>query len=336
MDPKVVKVSSLELSHRAAAPATWDPKTNQLELTWSTAGVRMKAWRGEIGDYWEELGLDAGEVRLDRLQRSAVLKSHGRSEGDYGPPRVVRMEEQVGSVKEAWLANGAGHARVELIGRDDLKWFRDGVAEGHFRSVSVGYKVYRYRWAGDNAEDGLPIYRAIDWEPFEISFIPIPEDFVAGVRSHSGAHSTTFETHTMDPKKAGGTATTATQPGTPAANAPAQGTATELETRAATPAGGEGATQPARSEQPATPAQPAAPVAATTSTTENLATRAPAAQGPVAFDATAPAAVAERARAAEINRMAAISWVPGIRELATRAIAEGTSVEAFRAAAVER
>jgi hypothetical protein len=48
------------------------------------------------------------------------------------------------------------------------------VADGTLRSVSVGYRVHRYETVTD-PRDGT-VHRAVDWEPYEISVVPIPVD----------------------------------------------------------------------------------------------------------------------------------------------------------------
>ena len=55
------------------------------------------------------------------------------------------------------------------------------IADGTLRAVSIGYRVHRYDQRPDPVS-GEMIYRAVDWEPFEISIVPIPVDRDAQVR----------------------------------------------------------------------------------------------------------------------------------------------------------
>jgi phage head maturation protease len=55
------------------------------------------------------------------------------------------------------------------------------VQDGIIQNVSVGYNVYRYEKT-EAVENKIPTFRAIDWEPFEISFVPMGADDGAGTR----------------------------------------------------------------------------------------------------------------------------------------------------------
>jgi len=55
------------------------------------------------------------------------------------------------------------------------------VVDGTLRSVSAGYRVHRYEQRRESA-GGETIFRAVDWEPYEISMVPVPIDYEAMVR----------------------------------------------------------------------------------------------------------------------------------------------------------
>jgi phage head maturation protease len=46
------------------------------------------------------------------------------------------------------------------------------IADGTLQSISVGYRVHRYEQISDPAT-GQTVHRAVDWEPYEISVVPI-------------------------------------------------------------------------------------------------------------------------------------------------------------------
>lgn len=58
------------------------------------------------------------------------------------------------------------------------------IKAGHLRNVSVGYIVHTYDVTEKAGE--RPLYRATDWEPMEISIVPIPADAGAQIRSNEG------------------------------------------------------------------------------------------------------------------------------------------------------
>lgn len=136
------------------------------------APVRMYSW--EDGRVEEVLSFDDGHVRWDRINSGApVLDNHQR----YGSIE----DTQIGVVLRAWKDGSAGRATLQFDdeGKSDRIWKK--IIKKQFRNISVGYNVYSYR---KTERDGqLPEYRAIDWEPMEISMVPVPADYNAGVRS---------------------------------------------------------------------------------------------------------------------------------------------------------
>ena len=60
--------------------------------------------------------------------------------------------------------------------------FRD-IAAGIIRNVSVGYRVHRYEI--EKRDGQVELWRAVDWEPMEISAVAIGADPGARVRGES-------------------------------------------------------------------------------------------------------------------------------------------------------
>lgn len=152
-----------------------DNNAREVDLVFSTgADVVRRDWQTS-GRYIERLSLQPGHVRLDRLNRGApLLNAHANYE----------LANQIGVVvdRSARVVNGEGHARVRFSKRDDVEpIFRD-VKDGVIRNVSVGYVVHKY--SETLGKDGqLPVRMAIDWEPYEVSLVPMPADAGAQVRS---------------------------------------------------------------------------------------------------------------------------------------------------------
>lgn len=162
----------LPMQARAASfqPSTLNEADRTIELVWST-GVsvrRVDFWTGRA--YYEELSLDPSAVDLTRLNGGApLLNSHANRE----------LGDQIGVVERAWLDGNEGRALVRFSARDDVAAILADVKDGIIRNVSVGYAVRKYQ-----IEEGdIPIYRAIDWEPMELSLVPIGADAAAGTRS---------------------------------------------------------------------------------------------------------------------------------------------------------
>lgn len=161
------------LSLRAAVrPETVDIEARTVELTWTT-GAQGRRWNWDVGYYLEELEVSDTAVRLERMNNGAPLLSvHNQWE----------LRSVLAVVERAWLENGEGHAVVRFSQREDAdEVFRD-VKDGILRNISVGYSVHRYVLV-EGGDDTMPIYRAVDWEPMEISIVPVGFDDGAKVRS---------------------------------------------------------------------------------------------------------------------------------------------------------
>ncbi|MEX5626073.1 prohead protease/major capsid protein fusion protein [Pseudomonas marginalis] len=161
------------LSLRAAVrPGSVDIDARTVELTWTT-GAKGRRWSWDVGSYMEELDVSEGAVRLDRLNNGApLLDTHNQ----------YQLSAVLAVVERAWLDCGEGHALVRFSKREDADVVFKDVVDGILRNISVGYAVHRYEVV-EEEDDKLPTYRAVDWEPLELSLVPIGFDDGAKVRS---------------------------------------------------------------------------------------------------------------------------------------------------------
>lgn len=155
-------------------PETLDEKTRTVEVVWTTGarGLRQGNW----GSFYEELAIEPENIRLDRFIGAVVLDQH-RHDSIRNTLGVIDRANPVkssnGKVKE-WRAL----ARFTKDAIDILEKIRDGF----LRHVSVGYLVDRYQEL-EERQNNLPIFRAVDWSPAELSFVTVPFDAKASVRS---------------------------------------------------------------------------------------------------------------------------------------------------------
>ncbi|MBW6398921.1 terminase [Roseomonas sp. HJA6] len=166
----------LILAQRAiTAPATVDRAARTVEVVWST-GARARNFVPALGLITEELEMSPNAVRMDALRsgRAPVLDTHRR-----GGARDV-----LGRVTAARLERGRGYATLQFSTAADVEPVWQRIADGTLRAVSVGYRVHRYVPRPD-AATGETIQRAVDWEPFEISVVPVPVDRDASVRGEA-------------------------------------------------------------------------------------------------------------------------------------------------------
>lgn len=162
-----------ELRLRAQfVPKSLDKEKRTIDVVFATdTPVRMYSW--EDGPVNEVLSFEEGHVRLERINGGApVLDNHDRSKGTKGV---------LGVIEKARIENGQGIATLRFSSRASNNELWQDIEEGIIRGVSAGYRVFKYEIT---KEDGkLPVYRAIDWEPFEISMAPVQADPLSQVRS---------------------------------------------------------------------------------------------------------------------------------------------------------
>lgn len=163
----------LEPLTRAAEfrPDSFNDSARTVEVVWSTgAGVQR---RGPQGIFTEILSLDPGHVSLSRLNGGSVLNGH--RQGD--------VRDVIGTIVKAEIRDGKGVALIRLSARDDVKPVLQDIKDGILRHVSIGYRVNR--WTDGTDSKGGRTRTAVEWEPFEISLVPVPADPGATTRSQN-------------------------------------------------------------------------------------------------------------------------------------------------------
>lgn len=151
-------------------PASVNAEKRTVELVWTTgARVLRSSWGDQ---YLEELEVSERAINLTRLNSGApFLNSHAQNS----------LSDVLGVVERAWVQNGEGRAVVRFSERPEVEGIWKDVSLGIIRNVSVGYRVNKFERVGES--DGVPVMRATDWVPFEISAVPVGADQHAGFRS---------------------------------------------------------------------------------------------------------------------------------------------------------
>ncbi len=142
---------------------------------WTTgATVRRTDW-WDGTEYDEVLSVEPGAVRLERLNRGApFLDAHC----SYALASVI------GSVVPgtAKIADGQGTATIRLSKAEGVADTVQKIREGVICNVSVGYWVHKVvKTEGDRGT--VDRWDVVDWEPLEISAVPIPADPGSQIRS---------------------------------------------------------------------------------------------------------------------------------------------------------
>jgi hypothetical protein len=153
-----------------------DEEACSFDVVWTT-GATVRRRRLFDDDIDEQLVVSEGSVRLDRLNSGApFLDTHN----------AWSLAGMLGVVEEgsARIEGGRGHARVRLSDRDDVEPVWRDIRAGIIRNVSVGYRVHRFEIERRDGE--VDLWRAVDWEPMEISAVPMGADPDVHVRSAEG------------------------------------------------------------------------------------------------------------------------------------------------------
>lgn len=175
-------IVNLPVIGRAAEvrPETIDAAARTIDVVWTTGAiVRRLDWSGwDPVEYDEELVVDPGAVRLDRLNAGApFLNAHS----------AHAVEDVIGSVVpgSVRIDAGVGTATIQLTTAADAQGVVQRILDKSLRFVSVGYRVHQYEITRIDGQRDL--WRAVDWEPMEISAVPVPADAGAQIRSDPGA-----------------------------------------------------------------------------------------------------------------------------------------------------
>jgi hypothetical protein len=278
-------------------PSTFNEADNTIDVVWTT-GARGRRWDWyNDTQYEEELVVTPEAVDMTRFDKGVVqvIDNHDIGGG---------LKSIIGIAIRGSIQNGEGSATLRLSTRPELAGIIGDIRAGIIRGVSFTYRVSKYEITrAIDRTDGInvPLYRAVAWEPYEISFVTVPFDAGASSRSApQDGHPCEFITRApalSAPSNQDDNMTIATQSGAPNP-APAD---------------------PTRAASAPAPAQVSAPV--------------PASAGPTATDDVASRAAQEAmTRSADIMELCARHGVTG---LAAGLIRGGNTVDQARAAVLD-
>jgi hypothetical protein len=146
------------------APATTNKGDRTVDVVWYT-GAKVPRVDWMTGEEYD-LILDPKGCRLDRLNTGApVLDSHLA----YG------VKNQLGVVRTAWIDGSDCKATVQFSMRDDVTPVWNDVEAGIIQNLSPGVWIYSKKETTPDKQ-ARQEFTATDWEPFEISLVPVPAD----------------------------------------------------------------------------------------------------------------------------------------------------------------
>ena len=159
----------LEAQFEALAPADRDERS--ATLTWYTgAAVRRYDARGA---HEMRFSMEPGAIRMGRLASGSapLLNSH----------RDFTVDDVIGVITRAWIENGQGKATVRFSKRADVDPIWQDVQDGILRNASMGVAIHAVE---DVTPQGAAMRQVLvtDWEPEEVSLVPVGADPGAGFR----------------------------------------------------------------------------------------------------------------------------------------------------------
>lgn len=149
-----------------------DGESRSVELSFSSELAYERYWGVEILDH------TPSSVRMDRLNTAAPLLINHDPADQVGVIESARIDA-ASKIGRAVIRFGQSARATEIF--NDVK---DGIR----KLVSVGYRVHEAKL--EKTTDTQDTYRITDWEPFEISIVPIPADPSVGI---GRAEDTSFD-----------------------------------------------------------------------------------------------------------------------------------------------
>jgi phage head maturation protease len=176
----------MPVMNRAAVlqPSTFDEASNSVDLVWTNAGALVRRYDWYRDTYYdEELVVTADAVDMARFEAGVVQVLDNHPQARYGSNGVASI---IGIATRGSIVDGEGRATIRLATRPEMAGIVADVRAGIIRSISFGYNITRIEIvrAADRTDgvNDVPLYRAIRWEPYEISFVTIPADANASTR----------------------------------------------------------------------------------------------------------------------------------------------------------
>lgn len=186
---KLSRSVSLPVISRQASISSFDEEARTAEMVFAT-GHQVRRFDFLEGEFMEELSMEKKHVDVSRLKQGAVpfLKDHRRG-----------IDQVLGIVEEARFDGEQGTAKVRFSEREEVQGLIKDIQSGILRNVSVGYRVKKFEKIGEN--EGVPVLRATDWEPLEVSSVAIGADPNAGFRAAREEDERTFECEVIGMEK---------------------------------------------------------------------------------------------------------------------------------------
>lgn len=162
---------------QAAPLQSVDAEARTAEVVFSTGALitQFVAHKGDVRLMPTRVVVENGAIDLDFLRSAGpVLDAH----------QTYEAANVIGSVEDAWIANGEARARIRFADIPDVEPIWQRVRQGHLRNVSMGFYVLAQEVRQEDGPDGTPFDVMVftRTRPVELSAVPIPADLGARVQ----------------------------------------------------------------------------------------------------------------------------------------------------------
>jgi hypothetical protein len=180
MNKQTIKVEKLATRARLDSK-TFDEKAQTIDVVLATETLDVTRYDYRNGNFFiEQLVISPETVRLDRINAGApFLDSHN----SYSVANVLGKVVNGSAV----IDGNKIRCKIQLSQREDIAGIINDIRNGILENISVGYKVFKYERQPE-IEGQTPVYRVIDWEPYEATSCAVPADIESGVGRSSNTN----------------------------------------------------------------------------------------------------------------------------------------------------
>jgi len=158
-------------------------KTFDVVFATETPVYRSTYWADE--SFYEILQCDKKSIRAERLDNGVVpfVDNHG----------TYTILNQFGRCIAWTIKDKECRATIQYSDQDSKADLWKDIESSKITGISAGYRVWKYERVPDKDPKKPPVYRAVDWELFEISMVPVPADYMSSVRSEDEQNGNEIE-----------------------------------------------------------------------------------------------------------------------------------------------
>lgn len=156
---KIISSRSLNIERAIQSPDA----EGEITVVFSTGHKGLRSdW---VETFYEELEMTEEACDLTRLKKGAPFLSQ----------HVNHITQALGVVREAWIKDGVGYAKIQLSEREEFAGIIKDIRSGILNNVSVGYTVENYEDISEKTA-AVRTYLAKKWTPVEISLVAVGFD----------------------------------------------------------------------------------------------------------------------------------------------------------------